>query len=50
MSQPGEAKELLTKNPQLGYALFQSMLMMNLVDSSVIQVSSHRPFIFQLPH
>ena len=40
MSHPGEAKELLTKNPQLGYALFQSMLMMNLVDPSVIQVST----------
>ncbi|KAL7414678.1 hinge domain of cleavage stimulation factor subunit 2-domain-containing protein [Mrakia frigida] len=37
MSHPAEAKELLNKNPQLGYALFQSMLMMNLVDPSVIQ-------------
>jgi cleavage stimulation factor subunit 2 len=31
------AKQLLSSQPQLAYATFQAMLMMNLVDSSVLQ-------------
>ena len=31
------AKQLLTSSPQLAYATFQAMLMMNLVDASVLQ-------------
>ena len=40
-----EAKKFLTKNPQLAYALFQAMLMMNLVDQNVLMVVAH--FIFK---
>lgn len=31
-------RQLLVQNPQLSYALFQAMLMMNLVDNHVVQV------------
>ena len=31
------ARQLLTSSPQLAYATFQAMLMMNLVDPSVLQ-------------
>jgi cleavage stimulation factor subunit 2 len=31
------ARQLLTISPQLAYAVFQAMLMMNLVDASVLQ-------------
>jgi cleavage stimulation factor subunit 2 len=31
------ARQLLTSSPQLAYATFQAMLMMNLVDASVLQ-------------
>jgi Hinge domain of cleavage stimulation factor subunit 2 len=31
------ARQLLTNSPQLAYATFQAMLMMNLVDASVLQ-------------
>ena len=31
------ARQLLTASPQLAYATFQAMLMMNLVDPSVLQ-------------
>ena len=34
---PEQARSLLTVNPQLCYALFQAMLMMNIVDPSVLQ-------------
>ncbi|KAL7422099.1 hypothetical protein Q5752_002742 [Cryptotrichosporon argae] len=34
---PDQAKQLLTDRPQLGYALFQAMLLMNLVDPAVLQ-------------
>ncbi|KAK9896453.1 hypothetical protein P389DRAFT_171631 [Cystobasidium minutum MCA 4210] len=34
---PEQARALLSQNPQLCYALFQSMLMLNLVDPSVLQ-------------
>jgi cleavage stimulation factor subunit 2 len=34
---PEQAKQLLTTSPQLAYAIFQAMLMMNLVDPSVLQ-------------
>jgi cleavage stimulation factor subunit 2 len=36
-TQPEEARQLLTKKPQLAYALFQAMLLMNIVDPSVLQ-------------
>lgn len=35
-SSPQEARHLLTAQPQLAYALFQSLLMMDLVDPAVI--------------
>ena len=35
---PAQARELLEGNPQLAYALFQAMLLLNLVDASVLQV------------
>lgn len=34
---PHEARVLLNANPQLSYALFQAMLMMNIVDAGVLQ-------------
>lgn len=34
---PEEARKLLTANPQMAYALFQAMLLMNIVDASVLQ-------------
>jgi cleavage stimulation factor subunit 2 len=34
---PEQAKQLLMTSPQLAYAIFQAMLMMNLVDPSVLQ-------------
>ncbi|CED82741.1 mRNA cleavage and polyadenylation factor I complex, subunit RNA15 [Phaffia rhodozyma] len=33
---PADARQILMSNPQLSYALFQAMLMMNLVDPTVI--------------
>lgn len=33
---PDQARQLLTANPQLTYALFQAMLMMGIVDASVL--------------
>ena len=41
---PFEARTLLTSNPQLAYALFQAMLMMNIVDAGVLQVGLPSPF------
>lgn len=35
--QPDQARTLLEQNPQLCYAIFQGMLMMNIVDPSVLQ-------------
>jgi len=40
---PSEARHLLTAQPQLAYALFQSMLMMDLVDPAVIARMTHTP-------
>nr|XP_019043100.1 hypothetical protein I302_08811 [Kwoniella bestiolae CBS 10118]OCF22030.1 hypothetical protein I302_08811 [Kwoniella bestiolae CBS 10118] len=34
---PEQARQLLTSKPQLAYALFQAMLLMNIVDPSVLQ-------------
>lgn len=39
-TQPDQARQLLASKPQLAYALFQAMLLMNIVDPSVLQVSS----------
>jgi cleavage stimulation factor subunit 2 len=36
MSDPGKATELLRQAPQLSYAIFQSLLLLNLVDTSVL--------------
>ncbi|GMK56398.1 hypothetical protein CspeluHIS016_0302380 [Cutaneotrichosporon spelunceum] len=36
-TQPEEARRLLSAKPQLAYALFQAMLLMNIVDPSVLQ-------------
>ncbi|ORY48422.1 hypothetical protein BCR35DRAFT_356183 [Leucosporidium creatinivorum] len=36
ISSPYEARSLLAANPQLSYALFQAMLMMNIVDPAVL--------------
>jgi len=36
MSDPAKATELLRQAPQLGYAIFQALLLLNLVDSSVL--------------
>lgn len=36
---PEQAKTLLNGHPQLSYALFQAMLMMNVVDPNILQVS-----------
>lgn len=41
---PFEARALLTSNPQLTYALFQAMLMMDIVDASVLQVGPSLSF------
>lgn len=32
-------REFLTSNPQVAYALFQAMVMMNIVDPNIITVS-----------
>ena len=40
---PSEARHLLTAQPQLAYALFQSMLMMDLVDPAVIARMTNNP-------
>lgn len=47
-SSPQEAHQILTAHPQLAYALFQAMLMMNLVDPAVISVRP-LPSLFCLP-
>ena len=39
ISHPEDARKLLQTQPQLAYALFQAMLMNNIVDPSVLQVS-----------
>jgi cleavage stimulation factor subunit 2 len=36
---PDGAKGVFLAHPQLAYALFQAMLLMNVVDPSVLQVS-----------
>ncbi|OCK83735.1 hypothetical protein K432DRAFT_346579 [Lepidopterella palustris CBS 459.81] len=36
MSDPGKATELLKQAPQLSYAIFQSLLLLNLVDTSIL--------------
>ena len=36
-NEPARAQELLRQAPQLSYAIFQALLLMNLVDSSLIQ-------------
>ncbi|CAK9783169.1 RNA-binding domain-containing protein [Cutaneotrichosporon oleaginosum] len=36
-TQPDEARRLLAAKPQLAYAIFQAMLLMNIVDASVLQ-------------
>jgi cleavage stimulation factor subunit 2 len=36
MSDPGKATELLKAAPQLSYAIFQALILMNLVDSKVL--------------
>ncbi|KAJ4303703.1 hypothetical protein N0V90_002604 [Kalmusia sp. IMI 367209] len=36
MSDPGKATELLRQAPQLAYAIFQALLLLNLVDSNVL--------------
>lgn len=35
-------REFLTSNPQVAYALFQAMVMMNIVDPNIITVSGIR--------
>lgn len=37
VSSPDQARSLLTSNPQLAYALFHAMLLMNVVDPAVVQ-------------
>lgn len=41
VSSPYEARTLLQSNPQLSYALFQAMLMMNIVDPAILHVSNN---------
>lgn len=36
-SSPDQARSLLTSNPQLAYALFHAMILMNVVDPAVVQ-------------
>ena len=36
ISDPGQANQLLTQAPQLSYAIFQALLLMGLVDTSVL--------------
>ncbi|RMZ88199.1 hypothetical protein DV736_g4564, partial [Chaetothyriales sp. CBS 134916] len=36
LSEPAKATELLTQAPQLSYAIFQALILMNLVDPSVL--------------
>jgi cleavage stimulation factor subunit 2 len=38
LNSPEQARQLLNAHPQLAYALFQAMIMNNIVDSSVLQV------------
>lgn len=37
---PDFTKEFLTTNPQVAYALFQAMVMMNIVDPNIITVNT----------
>lgn len=39
-NEPDKARAVLNANPQLSYALFQALLMMNLVEPSSLQVSA----------
>lgn len=45
-SEPERAKAVLNDNPQLSYALFQALLMMNLVEPSSLQVNPRRYLLF----
>lgn len=38
LNEPDRATAILNANPQLSYALFQALLMMNLVDPNSLQV------------
>nr|ODN85760.1 hypothetical protein L203_04634 [Cryptococcus depauperatus CBS 7841] len=40
---PDSARQLLTQQPQLAYALFQAMLLLNIVDPSVLQSFTSLP-------
>ena len=49
---PDQARQLLAQTPQLAYALFQAMLLMNIVDPQVLQVRClpvHSPFFIPNP-
>ncbi|KAJ1991527.1 hypothetical protein H4R33_001321 [Dimargaris cristalligena] len=41
--QPGHATALLNSNPQLTYAVFQAMLMLNLIDAAAVQPAATAP-------
>lgn len=40
-------RDFLTSNPQVAYALFQAMVMMNIVDPNIITVSD---ILFNIRH
>lgn len=48
-TEPDRAKAVLNANPQLSYALFQALLMMNLVEPSSLQVRISLPIARDLP-
>ncbi|KAG0097796.1 Cleavage stimulation factor subunit 2 [Podila epicladia] len=49
-NEPDKARAVLNANPQLSYALFQALLMMNLVEPSSLQVSAFDCWLVECFH
>ena len=47
ITHPEQARILLIAHPQLGYALFQALLINKIVDQSILSVSTAICFTFQ---
>lgn len=49
-TQPHQARALLQQSPQLGYALFHILLMMNLINADIVNVRRREEFLLYLQH
>lgn len=47
LNEPDKATALLSANPQLSYAIFQALIMMNMIEPTILQASGDHDFF---PH